>query len=42
MARNIRAVVPGVQGMQAPTALVRAIARSSSKWGPGHWRGSGV
>ena len=40
--RNILAAVPGVQGIPAPTALMRAMAGPSSKWVPGHCFSSGV
>ena len=38
----MRAAVPGVQGMPAPTALTRAMAAPSSKRALGHWRSSGA
>ena len=40
--RNMRAAVPAVAGMPAPTALTRAIAGPSSSWAPGHCASSGA
>ena len=37
----MRAAVPAVQAMPAPTALTMAMAGPSSKLAPGHWRSTG-